>query len=261
MARRKFVAGNWKMNLTHSEAADLLGALLPLIQSASEDVDVAVCPTFTALAPVRERLRGTRVMLGAQNCYAHEKDGKLVHAGAYTGEVSAPMLADAGCAWVILGHSERRQYFGETDAGVNRKARAAYEAKILPIVCVGETLAERDGGQTLAVVEAQVRGCLANLPADLVAKSVLAYEPVWAIGTGRTATPEQAQEVHAMIRKLLATLYGAGVADAMRIQYGGSMTAANAKTLLAMPDIDGGLIGGASLKPKDFSEIVLAGKP
>lgn len=259
MARRKFVAGNWKMNLTHTEAADLLGALLPLLQAAA-DVDVAVCPSFAVLDGVRDRLRGTRVMLGAQNLHVAEKDGKLIHAGAYTGEVSAPMLAGAGVQWVILGHSERRQYFGETDAGVNRKLRACAEQRLGAIVCVGETLEEREAGRTAAVVETQVRGCFANIPGDLAAKTVIAYEPVWAIGTGRNATPEQAQEVHAQIRALLATLYSAAVADAVRIQYGGSMKASNAKELLKQPDIDGGLIGGASLKADEFAEIVLAAR-
>ncbi|MDX2174844.1 MAG: triose-phosphate isomerase [Candidatus Sumerlaeia bacterium] len=259
MSRKPFVAGNWKLNGTLSEAADLLGALLPMIQSV-HDVDVAVCPPFTSLAGVRDRIAGSRVMLGAQNLYAAEKDGKLIHAGAYTGEISAPMLKEAGVRWVILGHSERRQYFGETDSGVNRKARACYEVGLLPIICVGETLEEREGARTAAVIDTQVRGCLANLPMDRMAESVIAYEPVWAIGTGKTATAEQAQEVHAQIRGLLATLFSARVADAVRIQYGGSVKPGNAKEIFGKPDVDGGLIGGAALKAEDFAAIVHAAR-
>lgn len=257
--RKPFVAGNWKMHLRTGEAADLVASLAPRIQHA-DNVDVALCPTFTLLATVRDRLRGTRMLLGAQNCFAAEKDGKLLHQGAYTGEISAPMLADVGVQWVILGHSERRQFFGETDASVNRKARAVYEAGMLPIICVGETLAQREANTTAAVVEEQVRGCLSGLPRDLVAKSVIAYEPVWAIGTGRTASPEQAQEVHAQIRALLTTLFGEGVSSAMRLQYGGSVKANNARELFRQTDIDGGLIGGAALSAEEFTEIVLAAR-
>jgi len=257
MARRKFVAGNWKMNLGQAEAADLIGALLPLVQ-AFKNADIAVCPTYLCLGAVKERLRGTHVLLGAQNAHVAEKDGKLIQSGAFTGEVSPAMLKDAGVEWVILGHSERRQFFGETDAKVNAKVRACYEVNLKPIVCVGETLAEREANNTRSVVETQVRGCLAGLPGARVAESVIAYEPVWAIGTGKTATPAMAQEVHAVIRALLVELFGATVADAVRIQYGGSMNAANAKELLAQPDIDGGLIGGAALKAADFATIIEA---
>jgi triosephosphate isomerase len=259
MARKKFIAGNWKMNCLQSEAADLINALIPLVQSAGT-VDIAVCPPFLSIASARERLRGSNVMLGAQNAFSVENNGKLVMSGAYTGEVSPAMLKDAGVEWVILGHSERRQYFGETDAKVNAKIRACYEVGLKPIICVGETLAERDGGITASVVDIQVRTCLAGLPAEKVAESVIAYEPVWAIGTGRTATPAQAQEVHAQIRALLTQLFGAAVAEQVRIQYGGSMKPDNAVELLAQKDIDGGLIGGASLKAKDFADIVLAAK-
>ena len=248
------------MNLTQREAADLLGALLPMLQHIG-DVDVAVCPAFPVLGATRERLRGTRVMLGAQNCHVAEKAGQLVHAGAYTGEVSAPMLADAGVKWVILGHSERRQFFGETDAAVNRKARACYETGLLPIVCVGETLEQRDAGATGTVVTTQVRGCLGGLPADRMAESVIAYEPVWAIGTGRNATPEQAQEVHALIRAEVATLFNDRVADAVRIQYGGSVKANNARATFSQKDVDGGLVGGASLMAQEFADIVAAARP
>ncbi|MCB2154588.1 triose-phosphate isomerase [bacterium] len=259
MARRPFVAGNWKMNKLRSEAADLVGALIPKVQSVSE-VDIAVCPVFTALDVVSERVKGTNVMLGAQNLYTVEKDGKLVMNGAYTGEVSAEMLADAGVQWVILGHSERRQYFGETDASVNAKVRAAWAAGVKTIICVGELLEERKAGKTNEVVETQVRGCLKDLDPDKVKEAVIAYEPVWAIGTGETATPEQAQEVHAMIRGLLKDLFGDAVADAVRIQYGGSMKPGNAKELMAQPDIDGGLIGGAALKADDFFGIIDAAR-
>ncbi|MCC7392680.1 triose-phosphate isomerase [Candidatus Sumerlaeota bacterium] len=257
MSRRKFIAGNWKQNNLLAESADLVNELLPLVQNI-KSVDIAVCPPFTSLALVKDRLRGSAVMLGAQNAYAVEAGGKLVQSGAYTGEVSPAMLKDAGCEWVILGHSERRQYFGETDAKVNAKIRACYEVGLKPIICVGETLEERDSNRTAAVIDTQMRGCFANLPAAKVAESVIAYEPVWAIGTGRTATPAQAQEVHAQIRKLLSELFGAQTAAAVRIQYGGSMKPENAKELLAQPDIDGGLIGGAALKAKSFADIISA---
>ncbi len=260
MPRVPFVAGNWKMHMTQGEAADLLGELLPMVQSF-RDIDMAVCPPFTALASVRERLRGTPLRLGAQNCHASAKDGKPVHHGAYTGEVSARMLADAGVSWVILGHSERRQYFGETDAAVNLKIRAVLECGMLPIACVGETLAERESGRTFDVIDTQVHGCLVDLPAADVARLVIAYEPVWAIGTGRTATPDQAQEVHAHIRTRLARMFGETTAQAVRIQYGGSVKASNARQLFALPDVDGGLIGGASLQAKEFAEILQAARP
>lgn len=256
MARRKFIAGNWKMNQTLAEAKALVEALKPLLASAK--CDVAVCPTFLAISTVKAALAGSSIKLGAQNAHAIEKDGKFVQSGAYTGEVSPAFLVDAGVEWVILGHSERRQYFGETDAKVNTKVKACYAVGLKPIICVGETLEERESNKTIQVIETQVRGTLAGLPADKVAESVIAYEPVWAIGTGKTATPEQAQEVHAQIRALLKTLFGADVAAKVRIQYGGSMNAANAATLLAQPDIDGGLIGGAALKAADFSVIVNA---
>ncbi len=257
MSRRPFIAGNWKENKLTSEAADLVTELLPLVQS-QKNVDIAVCPTFLSIAIVQDKIKGSNVMLGAQNAYAVEKDGSLVQSGAYTGEVSPEMVKDAGCEWVILGHSERRQYFGETDSTVNTKVKACYEVGLKPIICVGETLEEREGGKTAAVIEAQVKGCLAGLPADKVQESVIAYEPVWAIGTGKTATPEMAQEVHAQIRALLKELFNDQVADAVRIQYGGSMKPGNAKELLAQKDIDGGLIGGAALKAADFAGIIEA---
>jgi triosephosphate isomerase (TIM) len=257
MARRKFIAGNWKENKLTGEAAQLVEELIPLLKDLT-NADIAVCPTYLSIAAVAAKVNGTNIMLGAQNTFAVEKDGKFVMSGAYTAEVSPVMLKDAGCQVAILGHSERRQYFGETDEKVNIKAKACYEAGILPIVCVGETLEEREAGITASVIDIQVRKCLANLPADKVAASVVAYEPVWAIGTGKTATPEMAQEVHASIRAILVDMFGADVADQVRIQYGGSMNAKNAVELLSQPDIDGGLIGGAALKAADFTAIIKA---
>lgn len=253
--RKPFVAGNWKENLLIADAVALAKGVVEAVKG-NTSVQVAVAPTYLCLAAVREVVKGTNVQLAAQNAFSAEAEGKLVQNGAYTGEVSPAMLKDAGVEWIILGHSERRQYFGETDAKVNAKIRAVYDVGLLPIICIGETLAERDLGVTASVIDIQVRTCLAGLPADKVAASVLAYEPVWAIGTGRTASPQQAQEVHAQIRGLLTALYGGNVAEAVRIQYGGSMKPANAKELLSQKDIDGGLIGGASLKAKDFADII-----
>lgn len=249
--RTYFVAGNWKMNLLQDEARALVRGLLPALRDLAA-VRVGIAPTFTALAAAHDLIGEAPLLLGAQNCHARPN-------GAFTGEIAAPMLADAGCDFVILGHSERRQYFGETDAGVNAKLHAAIAAGLHVIVCIGETEAEREGGRTAAVVDAQVKGCLAGLKADVaVAHLTIAYEPVWAIGTGRTATPEMAQEVHAQVRTLLAAQFGADAAQAIAIQYGGSMNAANAAELLAQPDIDGGLIGGASLKADSFLAICTA---
>jgi len=248
VARRKFVCGNWKMHRTAAEARALVAELRGLADGLAEKVDVAVAPPFTALAAAAEALRGSRIALAAQDVHWEAQ-------GAFTGEVSAPMLKEIGCAHVIVGHSERRQLFGETDESVNRKAKAVLAAGLAPIVCVGETLAEREAGRTLEVVSRQVRGGLAGLPADGVGWLTVAYEPVWAIGTGKTATTAQAQEVHAAIRALLRELAG-GVADQVRIQYGGSVKPDNAAELLAQPDVDGALVGGASLKAGDFSQIL-----
>ncbi|HNW59070.1 MAG TPA: triose-phosphate isomerase [bacterium] len=250
MMRKRIIAGNWKMNKNVSEASILAQAVVAAMTGPAE-ADIVLCPPFTDLTAVAAAIKGTAVKLGGQNMHWEEK-------GAFTGEVSAAMLLSAGCTYVILGHSERRQYFGETDATVNRKAKAALKAGLIPILCVGETLAERQGDQTAAVVERQVRGALEGLSGAEVAGAVIAYEPVWAIGTGVVATTEQAQEVHALIRKLVATLYDARVAEALRIQYGGSMKPDNAAQLLAQKDIDGGLIGGASLDARSFLEIVYA---
>jgi triosephosphate isomerase len=249
MARRKFVCGNWKMHKTSAEAEALVRELRQKVQGS---IQVAVAPPFTALAKVKAALQGSPLQLYGQNCH-HEKQG------AFTGEVSAPMLAELGCDGVILGHSERRQYFGETDEGVNKKLKAALEAKLSVIVCVGETLAEREAGKTWEVVSRQVRYALNGISAEQVAKLTLAYEPVWAIGTGKVATTAQAQEVHGQIRGLLREL-ASGAADEVRIQYGGSVKPENAAELLAQPDIDGALVGGASLKADDFLRIVSAAK-
>ena len=251
MTRRKFVCGNWKMHKTVGEAVQLVRELRQKLSGAA--AQVAVAPPFTALAAVKEALKGSAIQLFGQNCH-HEKQG------AFTGEVSAPMLKDAGCDGVILGHSERRQYFGETDDWVAKKVRAALAEGLHPIVCVGETLQQREAGQTWEVVSRQVRGALGGLEAAALQKITLAYEPVWAIGTGRTATNAQAQEVHAQIRGLLRELGGAPVAEAVRIQYGGSVKPDNAADLLSQPDVDGALVGGASLKAADFSAIVAAAR-
>ncbi len=251
MARRCFIAGNWKMNKNVSESVALARDVRNAVASVRDRVEVAVAPVFTALHPVAKALEDSNVSLAAQNCHASES-------GAFTGEIAAPMLKDVGCSWVILGHSERRQFFGETDAGVNRKIASVLKAGLKPIVCVGETLAEREANQTLDVVAKQVNGALNGFSAAEGRDLVLAYEPVWAIGTGKTATSRQAQDVHAHIRALLTTLWGAEVAQGIRIQYGGSVKAENAAELLSQPDIDGALVGGASLKAADFAAIVKA---
>lgn len=256
MARIPIVAGNWKMNKTASEAKALIEALAPKVKDAAGKVDVAVCPPFTAIEAAVTAVKGTKIKVGAQNCHIGEKDGKPVLEGAYTGEISPKFLKEAGATYVILGHSERRQYFGETDAGVNKKAKVLMEVGLTPIICVGELLGERQLIQTIEVVAKQVKGCMTGLPAEFAKTCVVAYEPVWAIGTGLTATPQQAQEVHAAIRKVLVDVCGADVAKAIRIQYGGSMNPKNAKDLMAQPDIDGGLIGGAALKAEDFAAVI-----
>ncbi|MDR1061447.1 MAG: triose-phosphate isomerase [Clostridiales bacterium] len=245
------VAGNWKMNKTPSEAAAFVKELIPRVKGAKSEVVVAA--PFVALPGVAEAARGTNIKVAAQNMHYEAK-------GAYTGEVSADMLKDAGADYVIIGHSERRQYFGETDETVNRKVQAATAAGLIPIVCVGESLAQREQGITPEVVRRQVKIALLGVSAETLLSSglVIAYEPIWAIGTGKTATNEQANEVCHTIRMLLAELYGAEAAAKVSIQYGGSVTAANAKELFAMPDINGGLVGGASLKAADFEVIANA---
>ena len=248
--RKKIVAGNWKMNMTTAEATALVNALKEDLANF-RDVEVVLCPPFTALATVSELVHDTHLDLGAQNMH-------WAKSGAYTGEISAGMLRELYCHYVILGHSERRQYFGETDAIVNRKTQAALASSLHPIVCVGETLQEREAGKGEEVITTQVQGSLAGLSAKELLDSVIAYEPVWAIGTGKTATSDQAQEVHALIRQILTQAYDATVAQGVRIQYGGSVKPSNAKELFSMPDIDGGLIGGAALDAKSFIDIVRA---
>jgi triosephosphate isomerase (TIM) len=248
LARKKFVCGNWKMYKTAAEARALVAELRAQGESLAEKVDVAVAPPFTALAAAAEVLAGSRIQLAAQDVHWEVQ-------GAFTGEVSAPMLKDIGVRHVIVGHSERRQLFGETDETVRKKVKSVLSAGLLPVVCVGETLAEREAGRTLEVVGRQVRGGLAGLPVDEIGRLTLAYEPVWAIGTGKTATTAQAQEVHAAIRKLLQEL-AAPVAAQVRIQYGGSVKPENAAELMAEPDVDGALVGGASLKSLDFLQII-----
>jgi triosephosphate isomerase len=246
--RKPFIAGNWKMNLTTREAVALAKKLVESLAGVTQ-VEIGIAPVYTVLPAVAAVVRGSNVQLLAQNLF-------WVDSGAYTGEVSGPMLKDAGCSHVIVGHSERRQYFGETDESVNKKLKAAFASGLVPIFCVGETLAEREQGRTFAVVERQVKGGLQDIPATDAAKIVVAYEPVWAIGTGKTATPAQAQEVHAHIRSLLARLYGQELADQVRIQYGGSVKADNIAVLMQQPDLDGALVGGASLKADSFTAIV-----
>jgi triosephosphate isomerase (TIM) len=238
------------MNLLRDSGIALVHGLIDKLQSNTE-VEVAVCPPSVYLHDIGAALRGSSIGLGAQNMY-HEAEG------AFTGEVSGPMLRDLGCRYVILGHSERRQFFGDTDSTVNHKTIAALKHGLTPIVCVGESLSEREAGQTAKVVETQVRGSLAGLSVEQGAKLVIAYEPVWAIGTGKTATPGQAEEVHAQIRGLLTELFGASVSNSVRIQYGGSVKPDNAAELMSQPNIDGALVGGASLKPDSFAAIVLA---
>jgi len=241
------IAGNWKLYKTIAEATDLVNALKPLVAGTSA-VEIVVAPVFTSLSRVADALAGSAIRLAAQDCYWEEE-------GAYTGEVSAKLLADAGCSHVIIGHSERRQYFGETDQSVNKKAKAALAAGLTAIVCVGENLAEREADMTFAVVEAQLKGALAGFSTAMLAGTVIAYEPVWAIGTGKSASDTQAQEVHAFIRNLLATLFGQEAADTIRILYGGSVKPDNIKGLMAQADIDGALVGGASLKADTFAAI------
>jgi len=248
MNRRPIMAGNWKMNLLVAEAESLVKGLLAGLKGPL-NADIVVAPAFTALFPVAKLLTGTPIALAAQDL--HWEDF-----GAFTGEVNTKMLRDVGCAYVIIGHSERRQFFGETNPSANRKLKAALAGGLLPILCIGEMLEERKQGRTLAVVNRQLEEGLEGITQEQAGRLVLAYEPVWAIGTGETATPEQAQEVHAHIRKLLRGRFGAGIAEGMRIQYGGSVKPDNIRALMDQPDIDGALVGGASLKAASFLGIV-----
>jgi triosephosphate isomerase len=248
--RRKFIAGNWKMNLDRASAVALARQVAERAAKI-EGVDLAVFPPSLYVDAVAQVLAGSRVAWGVQNVY-HEPNG------AFTGEISVAMLKDLGCRYAILGHSERRHILGESDEMVNKKVRAVLNGGVTPIVCVGETLAERESGKTLEVIERQVNGSLAGLDQEQMRRTVIAYEPVWAIGTGKNATPEQAEEVHLALRKILAERYNSEIAQSVCIQYGGSVKASNARDLLCQPDIDGALVGGASLKADEFFGIVAA---
>ena len=245
--RKPIIAGNWKMNKTPEEAAELVRELVPLVADA--EAEVVVCPPFVCLDAVRKEAAGSNIKLGAQNVHFEKS-------GAYTGEVSADMLLAMGVEYVIIGHSERRQYFGETDCTVNMRAKAALAAGLKPIICVGESLEEREKGVTNELVGMQTKLALQGIPAEEMDKVVIAYEPIWAIGTGKTATAAEANETIGAIRKAIAQVYGEEVASKVRIQYGGSMNPKNASELMAQSEIDGGLIGGASLKAEDFSKVV-----
>ena len=244
--RRIIAAGNWKMNKTPQEAKELIGELLPLVQS--DDVDVIFCVPFIDIPVVTELLKGTNVSVGAQNMHFEDK-------GAFTGEISAKMLYECGVEYVIIGHSERRQYFAETDETVNKKILKAFETELIPIVCCGETLEQRESGITLEWIKGQITNAFVNVPKENAVQTIIAYEPIWAIGTGKVATKEQAEEVCKLIRETIGELYDAETADQIRILYGGSVTGDSANDLFSMEDIDGGLVGGASLKA-DFGRIV-----
>ena len=249
MARKKIIAGNWKMNMTPSEAVELVNTLKPLV--ANDDVDVVFCVPAIDIVPVVEAVKGTNIQVGAENMYFEEK-------GAYTGEISPNMLVDAGVKYVILGHSERREYFGETNEDINKKMLKAFEHGLTPIMCCGETLEQREQGVTMDFIRQQVKVGFQGITADQAKEAVIAYEPIWAIGTGKTATADQAEEVCAFIRATLAKIYDEATAEAVTIQYGGSMNAKNCAELLSKENVDGGLIGGASLKAADFNTIVQA---
>ncbi len=246
--RRPLLAGNWKMYKTAAETAAFFEKFRPLVEN-SRHCDIVICPPFPNLAAAAEAARGSRIEIGGQDLFWERE-------GAYTGEVSGPMLAAVGCRWVIIGHSERRQYFGETDEGVLKKTLAALEAGLKPIVCLGERLEEREAGRTEEVLLAQYRGGLGGLRVDQLRRVTIAYEPVWAIGTGRTATPEMAGEAHRFLRQQVAAQHGADVAGDLRILYGGSVKPDNIRGLMAQPEIDGALVGGASLDPVSFASIV-----
>ncbi|RME00243.1 MAG: triose-phosphate isomerase [Calditrichaeota bacterium] len=246
--RRKIIAGNWKMHKTPHEAVQLVNALRNKTVNVTQ-TDMVVCPPFVALYPVHQIIQGSNIALGAQNVFWETQ-------GAFTGEISAPMLVDTGCEFVIIGHSERRQYFHETDQTVNRRLKKALEFGLKPILCIGETLEQREAEKTFDVLKQQIEGGLAGLEASQVQSMIFAYEPVWAIGTGRNATPEQAEEAHRFIRGTLAELLGRPLAEQVRIQYGGSVKPANADSLLAQPNVDGALVGGASLDAESFVAIV-----
>ena len=246
MARKKIIAGNWKMNMTPSQAVELVNTLKPLV--VNDEVDVVFCVPAIDIIPAMEAAKGTNIQIGAENMYYEEK-------GAFTGEIAPDMLTDVGVKYVIIGHSERREYFAETDETVNRKVLKAFEHGITPIICCGESLTQREQGITVDWIRQQIKIAFLNVTAEQAASAVIAYEPIWAIGTGKVATTEQAQEVCKAIRDCIAEIYDQATAEAIRIQYGGSVSASSAPELFAQPDIDGGLVGGASLKP-DFGAIV-----
>ncbi len=246
MSRKKIIAGNWKMNMTPSEAVTLIETLKPLVNN--DAVDVVFCVPAIDIIPAMEAAKGTNIHIGAENMYFEEK-------GAYTGEISPDMLVDAGVKYVIIGHSERREYFAETDETVNRKVLKAFEHGLTPIICCGESLIQREQGITIDWIRQQIKIAFLNVTAEQAKSAVIAYEPIWAIGTGKVATTGQAQEVCAAIRQCIGEIYDDATASAIRIQYGGSVSAASAPELFEQPDIDGGLVGGASLKP-DFGAIV-----
>ena len=246
MARKKIIAGNWKMNMTPSQAVELIETLKPLVKN--DDVDVVFCVPAIDIIPAVEAAKGTNIQIGAENMYFEDK-------GAYTGEIAPNMLTDAGVKYVIIGHSERREYFAETDETVNKKVLKAFEHNITPIICCGESLTQREQGVTIDFIRQQIKIAFLNVTAEQAETAVIAYEPIWAIGTGKVATTEQAQEVCKAIRDCIAEIYDDATASAIRIQYGGSVSASSAPELFTQPDIDGGLVGGASLKP-DFGQIV-----
>jgi triosephosphate isomerase len=246
--RRPLIAGNWKMYKTPNEAAETARQLVEHVTGVT-DVDIMIAPTFTALAPVFKVIQNSPVALGAQNLFWEDE-------GAYTGEISAPMLKSVGCQYGIIGHSERRQYFGETDETVNKKIQAVIQVGLKPVLCVGETENERESEQTFSVLDKQVKNGLKKLVSDQLDMLVIAYEPVWAIGTGKTATDDQAQEVHQFIRSLVEKNFGKALSESIRILYGGSVKPNNIADLMSMPDIDGALVGGASLDAESFSQIV-----
>jgi triosephosphate isomerase (TIM) len=249
--RTKIIAGNWKMNKDLNESTELINGLKSKLAALPSGVKAIICPPFISLGSAKQLLEGSPIELGAQNMY-HEDEG------AFTGEISPRMLKSVGCAYVILGHSERRQYFHESNEFINIKAKKAIASGLIPIICVGETLEEREKNITDQIVTVQVKGCLKDIPAAEVEKLIIAYEPVWAIGTGKVATPQQAQDVHQLIRKLLGQMYSWATAEKVVIQYGGSVKPDNAKELMHQPDIDGALVGGACLKADSFAAIVQA---
>lgn len=249
--RKQIIAGNWKMHTDLAEATILVEGIKAALAEGEVSREVVVCPPFTGLSTVADLIEDTDVRLGAQNMYFEPK-------GAFTGEVSSLMLTDVGCHYVILGHSERREYFSESDALINQKIKAAFQYDLIPILCVGESLAQREANETQSFIDSQLTAGLEGLTAEQVSQMVIAYEPIWAIGTGKTATAEQAGEVCTAIRAKVAALFDAATAEALRIQYGGSVKGSNAKEILSQPDIDGALVGGASLKADDFMAIIKA---